>query len=76
MTEADYVVLRPAPGISSASIGDYWFGRWLDLAHVPVVDGRRVAAMGIAQWTARPSGRFEYRDDGACAEVWEMGPDA
>lgn len=67
INEPDYVVIRDAPGALRSGADGVWF----DLATVP----RRLSV--TVEWTcvtydAVPTGRFEVRDDGAVAEVWEV----
>lgn len=64
--EPDHAVIR-VPADWPAFVRRYWDGRWIDLARV--VPSIERFAGGIV---ARPTGRFEFREDGACAEVWEM----
>lgn len=71
MSEADYVVIRPAPGLPSGFLPPHWDGRWIDRATIPEVYTGHAAQMSTA--TAVPTGRFEVRDyDGAVAEVFEV----
>lgn len=67
VTEPDYVVVRPAPDLPAGFLPPDMDGKWYDRATLP--DG---AAMGTA--VAVASGRFEYREDGAVAEVFEVRP--
>jgi hypothetical protein len=70
MSEPDYVVIRPAPGLPDGFLPPHWDGRGIDRATVPQVYTPPGAHMTSA--TAVPTGRFEVRDDGAVAEVFEV----
>lgn len=68
----DYIVLRAptVPGFDRE-------GWWLDLFDVPPkpsdATGRAVlTSAGGVVLVAAPTGRFEVREDGAVAEVWEV----
>lgn len=68
----DLVVVRPGPGLPAGVLPRHLDGRWFDLTRVPLADaagGHQHSAL-----TAVPSGRFEVRDDGAVAEVYEVHP--
>lgn len=76
MAEPDYLVIRPSPDLPpDFYVPPHWDGRWLNRAEVPegpppgtpMPDG----VVG-AQAVVVPTGRFEVRDDGAVAEVWEI----
>lgn len=67
MTDPDYVVVRASPDLPDGFIPPDLDGKWFDRATLPVS-----FAQGTA--VAVPSGRFEVRDDGAVAEVWELRP--
>jgi len=81
MSEPDYVVVRRGPDMP-----DEWLmpdgleGRWFDRAEMkpPPPPGwadefrRRGGVVSTA--AAVPTGRFEVREDGAVAEVWEIRP--
>ncbi len=79
MSEPDYVVVRPAPGLPPGfNFPGHWNGRWLDRTELPPPpppgwkppDGVVSSSMTLV-----PTGRFEVRDyDGAVAEVWEAHP--
>lgn len=63
----DYIVIRPAADLPPEfRLGDM-DGRWYDLTDIPT-------GFGVGTAVAVPSGRFEYREDGAVAEVWEIRP--
>jgi len=65
--EPDYVVIRLAPGMDPHQCPPGMDGRWYDLATV-----RLGAESAVPAATATPTGRFEFREDGAVAEVWEL----
>lgn len=69
---ADYVVLRQSPDLPDGWMPPDMDGRWYDLAAVPI--GFRAPLAGYKPGTAYgvPTGRFEVRDDGAVAEVYEV----
>lgn len=80
MPEPDYIVIRRGPDIP-----DEWRmphglgGRWFDRSTMPVggagsADAAREAGVTVGTAQAVPTGRFEYREDGAVAEVWEIRP--
>lgn len=84
---ADYVVLRAHPDLPPGFLPPELEGRWYDLQRVPFLPSDRAAgeappppALGgpVASYgppaVAVPTGRFEVRDDGAVAEVWEVCP--
>jgi hypothetical protein len=67
----DYVVIRPGVGLPDGFLPADLDGRWYDRATIPTVwrpDGPTEGAVAV------PAGRFEYREDGAVAEVWEVRP--
>lgn len=64
---ADYVVIRAAADLPDGFLPERLNGRWFDLAEVR-------QGFGVGDAVAVPSGRFETRDDGAVAEVWEVRP--
>lgn len=70
MNEPDYVVIRPAPGLPNGFLPPHWDGRWIDRATVPECYASPDPSMSTA--TAVPTGRFEVRDDGVVAEVFEV----
>lgn len=70
----DYVVLRGAPDLPSGFMPPDLDGKWFDRADFWP---RPVATAGMAdpsgpQAVAVPTGRFEVREDGALAEVFEF----
>jgi len=68
VSESDYIVLRHGPDIPDEYRVERYEGRWYDRA---VISTSRIS-MGPPQAIAEPAGRFEQRDDGAVAEVWEI----
>jgi hypothetical protein len=81
--EPDYVVMR-----ASLDLPDGWMppemdGRWYDRSSMPTRAEAEAAAKRsafraeggtVTTAVAVPAGRFEVRDDGAVAEVWEIRP--
>lgn len=65
----DYVVIRASQDLPAGFLPPQLEGRWFDLKYMPIDPTDRP---GTA--VAIPSGRFEVRDDGAVAEVWEVRP--
>ncbi|PZG16486.1 hypothetical protein C1I95_17595 [Micromonospora craterilacus] len=63
--EPDYVVVRPHPDLPAGFLPPDLDGRWFDRSALRLGSGTAVAV---------PSGRFEVRDDGAVAEVYEVRP--
>lgn len=63
--EPDYIVLRPEPGLK---VSKYYDGYWYDKSQIPV----RLNTLDTLHYTAQPTGKFEVRDDGAIAEIWEV----
>lgn len=70
MSEPDYVVIRPAPDLPPEFLPGYLNGRWYDRAELPWGG----SSCGWIDAVAVPTGRFEVRDDGAVAEVFEVRP--
>lgn len=65
----DHIVLRHGPDVPDEYRAEHLEGRWYDLGTV------RVGLQGITPNSlavAEPTGRFEMRDDGAVAEVYEI----
>lgn len=74
--EPDYIVLRRHPDLrDDFRLPDGDDGKWFDRGDIPVCPppphGRDTGPPG---GVAVPTGRFEVRDDGAVAEVWEFQP--
>jgi hypothetical protein len=67
---ADYVVVRAAPDLPDGFLPDHLEGRWYDLAEMPAA----YPGGPLAHAVAVPVDRFEVRDDGAVAQVWEVRP--
>lgn len=72
MTEPDYIVIRGASSLPEGFLPEDMDGRWYDRSQVPLGPSQGGGATSKA--TAVPTGRFEYREDGAVAEVWEVRP--
>lgn len=73
MTEPDYVVIRPAADLPEGFLPKEWDGLWIDRSEVRTT----IAALAVAVEStalAGATGRFEVRDDGAVAEVFEVRP--
>jgi hypothetical protein len=68
-SESDYVVIRPAADLPEGFLPTSFDGLWIDRAQVP-----RVATGELGTAVAVATGRFEVRDDGAVAEVFEVRP--
>lgn len=65
----DYVVIRATEDLPAGFLPRELEGRWFDLRGFPLsLSDDPGTAVAI------PSGRFEVRDDGAVAEVWEVRP--
>ena len=75
-TEPDYIVVRAAPGLPEGFVPAHLEGRWYDRSQIPLgavnVGAFEAAGGTVGTAIAEPSGRFEVRDDGAVAEVWEI----
>lgn len=78
--EPDYVVVRRGLDMPEEwSMGDM-DGKWLDRSTMPpplppgALNRFREKGGVVSSATAVPTGRFETRDDGAVAEVWELRP--
>lgn len=65
---ANYVVIRAAGDLPEGFMPAGLEGTWLDLTTCRLDYGSFAIAVAV------PSGRFETRDDGAVAEVWEVRP--
>lgn len=69
----DYVVLRAMPGLPAGYMPPDLEGKWLDRRDARITYDDPTPGPGSAR--AWPTGRLETRDDdGAVAEVWEVGP--
>lgn len=66
----DFIVIRPAPDLPPGFLPPHLDGRWFDTTEVPL----SYAEPGSGCAVAVPAGRFEVREDGAVAEVWEVRP--
>lgn len=74
---SDYVVIRPGLGLPDGFLPPHLDGKWFDKADVPLgraaPRGTYVAGgVSASEAVAVPTGRFEVRDDGAVAEVYEV----
>jgi hypothetical protein len=76
MDEPDYLVIRPAPDLPPGFLPERENGRWYDRADMPWVSGERSLELIVRYGggVAVATGRFEVRDDGAVAEVFEVRP--
>lgn len=63
----DFIVIRAGPGLSEGFLPKDLDGRWYNLRDVPQAYKEQESG-GVAV----PTGKFEVRDDGAIAEVWEI----
>lgn len=71
--ESDLIVFRPAPGMPEGWLPEAFDGVWYERKFALPMGlwrGDFPATLGVASAT----GRFESRDDGAVAEVFEVGP--
>jgi hypothetical protein len=64
-----YIVLRAAPGMPLGWMSDQFDGMWYDRDK-----DRSYHPQTGAAAVGRPTGRYERRDDGYLAEVYEVGP--
>jgi hypothetical protein len=71
MTEPDYIVIRAHPG-ARIYMPPEVEGRWYDRSEFSFPDPERYKPPTTSHGVAEPTGRFEVRDDGAVAEVWEL----
>lgn len=76
-SEPDYIVVRAHPDLPAGFLPEKIEGLWLDMSGLPKDDepipvrGRyRIGSEAVAI----PTGRFEQRDDGAVAEIYEVRP--
>lgn len=67
-----YIVFRAAPGLPEDFMPYGMEGRWDLRPDLDCPDIRLPGYRATAQ--ARPAGRYERRDDGQYAEVWEVRP--
>lgn len=73
LRRARYVVIRPAPDLPPGFMPDYYNGRWLDKWDIPgAYYGEESSPTPPGTGVAVATGRFERRDDGELAEVYEM----
>lgn len=75
-SQPDYIVIRRAPDLPVDFNTGGLDGKWFDRSEMPV--GSRpnpfLREEDGGEGVAVPTGRFEVRDDGAVAEVWEIRP--
>jgi hypothetical protein len=62
-----YVVIRPAPDLPAGFLPEHLNGRWFDLTWMR-------SGHGLGTGVAVATGRYESRDDGEVAEVYEVRP--
>jgi hypothetical protein len=67
---SNLIVVRPAPDLPPGFLPADLDGKWFDVSLMP--EGIESFSYGDA--VAVPSGRFETREDGAVAEVYEVRP--
>jgi len=74
--DPDYIVIRPAADLPEGFLPEDFDGRWYDRNDVPFgpPPDSVFARPGGASAVAIPTERFESREDGAVAEVWEVRP--
>jgi hypothetical protein len=65
-----YIVLRPAPGLPPGWMPDHLDGMWYE----PDKDWWDGPSTVDGDAKGRATGRYERRDDGYLAEVYEVGP--
>lgn len=65
-----FIVVRPAPDLPPGFLPRDLDGRWYDRRELPEMYG----PFGSGDGVAVPTGRFEFRDDGAVAEIYEVRP--
>ncbi|MDX3110144.1 hypothetical protein [Nonomuraea angiospora] len=69
-SEPDWIVLRPADGMPPDAMPPGIDGWWVDRRGLPVSGTIRHQSGAVLRFA--PAGRFETRDDGAVAEVFEV----
>ncbi|MFE2384478.1 hypothetical protein [Streptomyces misionensis] len=76
MNEPDYIVIRPAPDLPPGFLPERENGRWYDRSTMPWASAETNldALIRYDGGVAVATGRFEVRDDGAVAEVFELRP--
>lgn len=65
-----YIVLRPGPDLPPEFSPAFLDGTWHDLDTIPKLS--TADGFDTGSGIARPTGRFETRDDGMTAQVWEV----
>lgn len=76
MSEPDYIVIRPAADLPPGFLPEREDGRWYDRGAMPQADAESNmdALIRYGGGVAVATGRFEVREDGAVAEVYEVRP--
>jgi hypothetical protein len=69
--EPDYIVIRPAAGLPEGFLPRHWDGLWLDRAQIGIALPN-LAFETASTAVAGATGRFEVREDGVVAEVFEV----
>jgi len=68
---SNYIVVRPAPDLPEGFLPKELNGKWFDVDDVP-----RIPPLGtnnkVSEAVAVPTGKFEVREDGAVAEIYEV----
>lgn len=73
MAKPDYVVIRRSADLPPGFVLPRGLdGTWFDRAQAPLHSLEPQFTPGPGQVVATPTGRFEVREDGAVAEVWEV----
>jgi hypothetical protein len=67
-----YAVIRAAPDLPAGFLPAWWEGRWYDLSSLVFAESS--ASLTYQTWTAVRTDRFERRDDGTTARVYEVRP--
>lgn len=70
--EPNYIVVRPAADLPRGFLPDSLDGVWFDVSMLP--PGPNLAGVRMGMAVAVQSGRFESREDGTVAEVYEVRP--
>ena len=67
-SKATHIVLRPARGVSASTLGGSLAGTWIDVRDTPP------ASFALGGLVAVATDRFEAREDGTTARVYEVRP--